>query len=142
MLKVLRELSCSDASNGSCENGVFISDSDYKLVELYTSSIQNLLNSYPGMESLVECQTVKDAFSEILVKHCKSLKRYVKMVWAAMVFLATLMVLLVLLWTTQANHEQNHHLADSFVNPHSAAVIKLELSIATGLKKNPNPSIV
>lgn len=142
MLKVLRELSCSDASNGTCENGVLISDSDYKLVELYTSSIQNLLNSYPGMESLVECQTVKDAFSEILVKHCKPLKRYVKMVWAAMVFLATLMVLLVLLWTTQANHEQNHHLADGSVNPHSAAVIKLELSIATGIKKNPNPSIV
>lgn len=140
--KVLRELSCSDASNGTCENGVLISDSGYKLVELYTSSIQNLLNSYPGMESLVECQTVKDAFSEILVKHCKPLKRYVKMVWAAMVFLATLVVLLVLLWTTQANHEQNHHLADGSVNPHTAAVIKLELSIATGIKKNPNPSIV
>lgn len=44
-------------------------------VEIYTTSIQSLLNVYPGMENLVECQTVKDAFSEIIIEHCKPLKR-------------------------------------------------------------------
>lgn len=90
------------------------------------------------MESLVECQTVKDAFSEILEKHCKPLKRYAKMVWAAMVFLAILMVLLVLLWTTQANHERNHHSADGSV---SATENVMELGAATAVKDNQNPSL-
>ncbi|WJZ88209.1 hypothetical protein VitviT2T_007532 [Vitis vinifera] len=44
-------------------------------VEIYTTSIQSLLNVYPGMENLVECQMVKDAFSEIIIEHCKPLKR-------------------------------------------------------------------
>ncbi|KAB2622876.1 hypothetical protein D8674_025058 [Pyrus ussuriensis x Pyrus communis] len=136
--EVLRVDTCSDANSGTCENGTVISDSAYKLVELYTSSIQGILNSYPGMESLVECQTVKDAFSEILVKHCKPLKRYAKMVWAAMAFLATLMVLLVLLWIIQANHERNHHSADGSV---SATENVVELGTATAVMDNPNPSL-
>ncbi|XP_059429380.1 uncharacterized protein LOC132163196 isoform X2 [Corylus avellana] len=73
--KALKLLTCSDANNGTCESGQYMSSVDYKTVEAYSSSIQNLLNAYPGIESLIECQSVKDAFSEILLKHCKPLKR-------------------------------------------------------------------
>ena len=41
----------------------------------YASSAQNLLIAYLGMESLVECQSVKDAFSKKLLKHCKLLNK-------------------------------------------------------------------
>ncbi|RVW88585.1 hypothetical protein CK203_033005 [Vitis vinifera] len=116
--QVLKVFTCSDTDNGTCNNGEFISTSHFKTVEAYTTAIQSLLNAYPGMEDLVECQTVKDAFSEILIKHCKPLKRYIRIVWVAMVFLSVVMGVLVLVWTTQAHHEQNYHSSDGSVKPH------------------------
>lgn len=118
LLKVLKVFTCSDTDNGTCNNGEFISISHFKTVEAYTTAIQSLLNAYPGMEDLIECQTVKDAFSEILIKHCKPLKRYIRIVWVAMVFLSVIMGVLVLVWTTQAHHEQNYHSSDGSVKPH------------------------
>lgn len=70
------------------------------------------------MESLLHCQTVKDAFSEILENHCKPLKREVKIVWAGLVFLSIVMVFLVLTWTFEAYHEHNHRFSDGSVKPH------------------------
>ncbi|KAE8729748.1 hypothetical protein F3Y22_tig00003398pilonHSYRG00047 [Hibiscus syriacus] len=46
--KILKVFTCSDANNGTCQKGQFISSNDYKTVEAYTSSIQNLLNVYPA----------------------------------------------------------------------------------------------
>ena len=41
----------------------------------YSSSAQNLLIVYLGMESLVECHSVKDTFSKKLLKPCKPLNK-------------------------------------------------------------------
>ncbi|KAF4352783.1 hypothetical protein G4B88_017330 [Cannabis sativa] len=139
--KVLKVFTCSDANSMTCGNGQFsISDSDYQTVESYTNSIQNLLNAYPGMENLVECQLVKDAFSEILVKHCKPMKKFVHMVWASMVLLSLIMVTLVLLWTIRDHHEISHHFSDGgSVGPHSSPADMLELGNATKqVKDNTN----
>ena len=111
-------------------------------MEAYTSSIQNLLNAYPGMESLVECQSVKDAFSEILRKHCRPLKRSAHMAWAAMVFLSIIMVVLVLIWTTKARHDQELHSLDGSVKPQSSTTNSLEFQANNEMIKdhssNPN----
>lgn len=120
--KILEPLACSGSNNGTCNNGEFIPIDDFRTMESYTSSLQNLLNVYPGMESLVECQTVKDAFSEILTKHCKPLKKYVRMVWGSMLFLSLSMVFLVLNWTVIARHDQEKHSLDGSVKPHSLDV--------------------
>ncbi|XWS35309.1 hypothetical protein CRYUN_Cryun21dG0114800 [Craigia yunnanensis] len=124
--KILAVFTCSDANNGTCQEGQFISTSDYKTVEAYTSSIQNLLNVYPGMESLVECQSVKDAFSEILREHCKPMKRSAHMAWAAMVVLSIVMVVLVLIWTAQARHDQELHSLDGSIKPQSSTTNSME----------------
>jgi len=99
-------------------------------VEAYTSSIQDLLNVYPSMENLLECQVVKEAFSQVLVNHCKPLKKYAKMVWLGLLFLAVIMVLLVVLWTIKARHEHRYHLSDGSVEPHCAPTKALESGIA------------
>ncbi|KAI4310756.1 hypothetical protein MLD38_035707 [Melastoma candidum] len=110
--KVLRAFACIDPNNGSCTDmGIPISSSEYKTVEDYTTSVQGLLDAYPGMESLIECQSVKDAFSRILVDHCGPLKRYVRMVWSAAAFLAAIMVVVVLVWTVAAIRDR--HLPES-----------------------------
>ncbi|KAJ6366558.1 hypothetical protein OIU77_003026 [Salix suchowensis] len=120
--QVLKVLTCSSFDNGACANGQFISPNYYRTVEAFSTSIQSLLNVYPEMENLVECQTVKDAFSEILLYHCKPLKRYVRMVWASMVFLSLVMVILVLIWTLLAQLEQEHHSLEGSVKPHLSSV--------------------
>ncbi|KAK7261644.1 hypothetical protein RIF29_27960 [Crotalaria pallida] len=102
--KVLKPLRCSNANEETCDNGYSISSTEYVRVEAYTSSIQDLLNLYPSMEHLLECEVVKDALSQVLVKHCKPLKKFSHMVWAGMVFLSVVMVLLIVLWITKAHH--------------------------------------
>lgn len=128
-MKLLKQLTCPDSEQG-CTGGIIIPTKDYNRVETYTTSIQRLLNEYPDMESLVECQTVTTAFQEILNKHCKPLKRYTRMVWAAMVFLSTVMVALILLWTTEAHYEQYHHSSDGSVKPFSMSADMLESGTA------------
>lgn len=115
--KILALFTCSATENVTCKEGEFVSRSDYKTVEAYTSTIQNLLNAFPGMESLVECQSVKEAFSEILINHCKPLKRFLQIVWVAMALLSVIMVVLVLVWTarTHARCDQEVCVVNGFV---------------------------
>lgn len=90
-------------------------------MQAYATSIQNILKVYPGMERLVECQTVNDAFADILENHCGPLKRNSHLVWGSLVFLSVVMVALVLIWTVEAAHEQSHHSSlDGSVKPHYA----------------------
>ncbi|KAL8491811.1 hypothetical protein ACS0TY_023424 [Phlomoides rotata] len=124
--QVLRLLVCPDSEGEKCNGGILIPAIDYNRVEAYTTSIQKLLDVYPGMESLVECQTVKDAFSEILNKHCTPLKRNVRMVWASLVFLSVVMVAMVLVWTIATYHDIYHHYFDGSVKPHSTTTDMLE----------------
>ncbi|KAF5195098.1 transmembrane protein [Thalictrum thalictroides] len=119
--QILKMFTCS-GERATCGQRQFLSNDSMRTVEAYTSSIQNLLNAFPGMESLVDCQVVKDAFTKILLKHCKPLKKFVKMVWASMVALSTIMVVLVLTWAVKAFHEKSHHFSDGSVKPHQMEV--------------------
>lgn len=82
------------------------------------------MNAFPGMESLVDCQMVKDAIDEILFKQCKPVKKYIHMVWAAMTALSTLMVVLIITGTTEAYHSRNNQFCDDSVKPQSATPIE------------------
>uniref|UniRef100_A0A7N0ZXP7 Uncharacterized protein n=1 Tax=Kalanchoe fedtschenkoi TaxID=63787 RepID=A0A7N0ZXP7_KALFE len=108
--KVLKQLTCSDTNTNNCTNG--ISEGNFDIIEHYATSIQTLLDAFPGMESLVECQTVKDAFTEITSKHCKPLKRCVRILWTATLILSVVMVTLVLTWTGKVYHNRSHHFSE------------------------------
>ncbi|XP_052115484.1 uncharacterized protein LOC107477058 [Arachis duranensis] len=107
--EVLRPYTCFGDEDAICGKEKFIPGSEYEVIKEYTSSVQNLLDVYPSIESLLGCQLVKDAFSQVLQKHCKPLKRFSKVTWAAMVSLAATMVLLVVLWTMKANYHEHSH---------------------------------
>lgn len=124
VLKVMRMLACPDLRGETCNGGILVPTSYYKTVEAYSTSIQTLLDAYPGMERLIQCQTVKDAFSKILHKQCKPLKRHLQLVWAALVFLSVVLVALLLIWIIGAHHERNHHSFVGSVNPHCADTIE------------------
>ncbi|MQL95328.1 hypothetical protein Taro_028020 [Colocasia esculenta] len=113
--QILKRYTCSLRDGRTCGDGEFISASDYSRVLVYTTSVQDLLNSFPGVEKLVNCQLVKDAFSDILSTQCRPLKKYAHMAWAAMAALSTIMSILVLTWAVIARHDSKHHSSD--VNP-------------------------
>lgn len=116
LVKILQGYTCSARDGRACGDGEFISPSDYRRALVYITSVQNLLNSFPGVERLVNCQLVKDAFSDILSTQCRPFKKYAHMVWATMAALSTTMSFLVLIWVLIAHHDSEHH--SSNVNPH------------------------
>eukprot|EP00268_Persea_americana_P034537 TRINITY_DN34172_c0_g1_i5.p1 TRINITY_DN34172_c0_g1~~TRINITY_DN34172_c0_g1_i5.p1 ORF type:complete len:545 (+),score=75.39 TRINITY_DN34172_c0_g1_i5:799-2433(+) len=118
--KLLERFTCSGGDGRTCREGEFISASSFRTILVYSSSIQDLMNAFPGMENLVDCQMVKDVINEILFKQCKPVTKYIHMVWAAMTALSTIMVILVLTWTTKSYHDRNNHSSDGAVKPQSA----------------------
>ncbi|KAG2371210.1 uncharacterized protein HKW66_Vig0213840 [Vigna angularis] len=124
--KALKPFTCPNAIDGSCDSLYYITGSQYTRVEAYTNSIQDVLNVYPSVEHLLECQLVTEAFSQVLVNHCKPLKKYAEMVWLGMLFLAVIMVLLIVLWTVKTRHEHRYNLSDGSVEPHFAPTKALE----------------
>ncbi|KAM0940095.1 putative transmembrane protein [Dioscorea sansibarensis] len=120
--QVLKRYTCSNNGSNDCV-GEFISTTDYNRAVVYTNSLQNILNSYPSVERLVNCQLVKDAFSEILVNHCKPLKRDVHVTWGALAALSTVMVILILAWIFEACYggRGNKNSYDGSVEPHSTS---------------------
>nr|XP_016495410.1 PREDICTED: uncharacterized protein LOC107814495 isoform X1 [Nicotiana tabacum]XP_016495412.1 PREDICTED: uncharacterized protein LOC107814495 isoform X1 [Nicotiana tabacum] len=135
----LRMLTCTDPN---CKGGVMVSPRAFNNVEAYTIALQKILDVYPGMENLTQCDTVFNAFGDIIDKHCKPLKKSAHLVWGGLVFLSVVMVALVLVWSFEARHEGNHHNLDTSVKPQSAAADMLELSTAKEANTGSNSASV
>ncbi|KAL0413766.1 UNVERIFIED_CONTAM: hypothetical protein Sradi_1578300, partial [Sesamum radiatum] len=105
--RVLRLIACPDSETTTCVGGIMIPGQQFKMVEAYSSSVQRLLDAYPGVESLIKCQPIMDTFSEILAKHCTPLKRHLQVIWAALVFLSVALMALVTVWTVGVHNEQD-----------------------------------
>lgn len=130
--RIFKMLTCTDPN---CTGGVMISPRDFNTVEAYTTAVQKILDVYPGMENLTRCDTVFNAFDDIIDSHCKPLKKSVHLVWGGLVFLSVVMVVLVLVWSFEAHHHgQKHNNLDSSVKPHSVGADMLEL----GMQKEVN----
>lgn len=121
-----------------------ISPRDFNNIKAYTTALKRIVDVYPGIESLAECNTVYDSFSDILDNHCKPLKKDAHMTWGGLVFLSVVMVALVLMWTFDAHHEHNHHHNfDGSIKPRSsAAVDMIELGRVKETEIDTNPGAV
>lgn len=117
LLKVIEQLACPD-SQTTCNGGILVPANYYKTIGAYCNSIQLLLDQFISIQGLVECKPVKDAFSEILHKHCKPIRRYIRLLWSALLFLSLVLVILVLIWTMKAHHDQTHHSSGGSIKPH------------------------
>uniref|UniRef100_A0A8R7Q2B1 Uncharacterized protein n=1 Tax=Triticum urartu TaxID=4572 RepID=A0A8R7Q2B1_TRIUA len=95
--QILRRLTCSELGGGAnCAPAELSSAIDYDKVQTYTSSIQNVLDIFPGTERLVSCELVKAGFADIVGNQCAPLRRGARATWAALAALSTAMALLVL----------------------------------------------
>lgn len=95
--QILRRLTCSDFNGGvNCGPSELSSAIDYDKVQTYTSSIQNVLDIFPGTERLVSCELVKAGFADIVGNHCPQLQRGARATWSALAALSTATALLVI----------------------------------------------
>ncbi|CAL9134521.1 unnamed protein product [Musa textilis] len=106
--QILKKYTCMADDRGVCRGGEFISASDFIKVQVYTSSMQNILDGYPGIERLANCHLVKDA-SKILLKECKQLKNYAYLTWAGSVVLSIFMVFFVPMLIVEAHQQHKRH---------------------------------
>ncbi|CAD6253835.1 unnamed protein product [Miscanthus lutarioriparius] len=102
--QILKRLTCSDFGGGAnCRPADLSSAIDYDKVQSYTSSIQNVLDIFPGSERLVSCELVKAGFADIVGNQCAPLRRGARAAWAALAALSASMVLLILLVLVATN---------------------------------------
>ncbi|KOM50826.1 hypothetical protein LR48_Vigan08g165300 [Vigna angularis] len=109
--KVLKHYTCVSDNKKKCTSSKdSMNVGEYSLLETYTNLLQSILNLYPRMEQLIECQLVKDALSQIILKHCKPLKKFSRMTWIAVMFLAVFMVFFLVMWIIRAcqDHSRRH----------------------------------
>eukprot|EP01018_Ginkgo_biloba_P014431 Gb_10181 [translate_table: standard] len=101
--RVLEMFKCSKNDTGEClKRGKFLPQSIFNQAEAYSTSIQNLLDIFPALQSLTNCSFVKDTFSTILNEQCSPIKSTIHMVWTSLVALSTAMVFLVITWIAKA----------------------------------------
>uniref|UniRef100_A0A0E0BHJ3 Uncharacterized protein n=1 Tax=Oryza glumipatula TaxID=40148 RepID=A0A0E0BHJ3_9ORYZ len=80
--QILRRLTCTDLGGGAhCAPAELSSAIDYGKVETYTSSIQNVLDIFPGTERLLTCELVESGFADIVGRQCAPLSRGARAAW-------------------------------------------------------------
>ncbi|XP_074567559.1 uncharacterized protein LOC141824215 [Curcuma longa] len=114
--QILKEHTCSD-DGGACSHGDILSSTAYTRMQVYASSMQNILDGFPHMERLVNCQLVRDAFSKILVENCKQLKDHAHLTSTTMAVLSAIMVALALLLISEAHYHDGSHSSAVSVRP-------------------------
>ncbi|KAF2910401.1 uncharacterized protein [Oryza sativa Japonica Group] len=87
--QILRRLTCTDLGGGAhCAPAELSSAIDYGKVETYTSSIQNMLDIFPGTERLLTCELVESGFADIVGRQCAPLSRGARAAWSALAALS------------------------------------------------------
>ncbi|GJN28118.1 hypothetical protein PR202_gb16202 [Eleusine coracana subsp. coracana] len=107
---ILKRLTCSDFGGGAecAAAGDLSSAIDYDKVQSYTSSIQNVLDIFPGTQRLVSCDLVKARFADIVGRQCGPLRRGARTAWAGLAALAAAMALLLLVEVAAAAGGAGH----------------------------------
>ncbi|KAK4416338.1 hypothetical protein Salat_2459300 [Sesamum alatum] len=101
---VLSRFICyEDNSTENCQaDGRFLPEAVYPVSLAYCRSIQDFIDIYPDMSGLMKCSAVKRAFSDIVQRQCKPIRRTTKVLWSSMLVFSIVMVVVVLLWSDRA----------------------------------------
>ncbi|TKW00372.1 hypothetical protein SEVIR_8G104500v4 [Setaria viridis] len=129
--QILKRLTCSDFGGGaSCRPVDLSSAIDYDKVQSYTSSIQNVLDIFPGTERLVSCELVKAGFADIVGGQCAPLRRGARAAWGALAALSAAMALLLLLLLLVLTAARRHPGDDRISVRHLTSATNSEISEA------------
>uniref|UniRef100_A0A5B7AY35 Uncharacterized protein n=1 Tax=Davidia involucrata TaxID=16924 RepID=A0A5B7AY35_DAVIN len=105
---VLSRFTCyKENATEKCEgDGRFLPEASYVMAWAYSRSIQDLINIFPDVQSLIQCSFVKDAFTDAVLNQCKPFRAQSRMLWSSMLSLSIVMVVLVLIWVAKAYQDR------------------------------------
>ncbi|XP_052197097.1 uncharacterized protein LOC127804290 [Diospyros lotus] len=105
--RFLSKFTCYQENAGSCESeGRFISEASYTMIWAYSNAIQDLINIFPDLQSLIHCSFVKEAFSNMVLHQCRPFRASTRRLWYCMLSLSIVMVVWVLLWAAKAYQDR------------------------------------
>ncbi|XP_057500308.1 uncharacterized protein LOC130784448 [Actinidia eriantha] len=104
---VLSKFTCYQENTGECKsNRKFIPEASYVMALSYSCAIQDLINIFPDLQSLIQCSFVKDTFSNVLLHQCKPFRVATRRLWLSLLSLSIIMVVLDLLWIGKAHQDR------------------------------------
>ncbi|KAI9074617.1 hypothetical protein K1719_043458 [Acacia pycnantha] len=108
--KILARFKCGIEERAEdCEKeGRFLPEAVFNIAHAYSRTVQDFLDIYPDLQSLSRCSFLKNTTSDILLHQCTPLKLALRLLWASMLSLSTLMITLVLAWLARAFLCSNH----------------------------------
>ncbi|KAG8384270.1 hypothetical protein BUALT_Bualt04G0100900 [Buddleja alternifolia] len=98
---VLSRFTCyaGNTSKNCVAEGKFLPESIYDISFAYSESIKDLINIYPDLLGLMQCSSVKQAFSNIVARQCRPIELSTQVLWSSTLTLSLVMMVLVLLWS-------------------------------------------
>ncbi|GKE31567.1 uncharacterized protein Tco_1450889, partial [Tanacetum coccineum] len=101
---ILPTLTCEkDTPTERCQTeGRFFPESSYGKTMAYIQSIENLIATYPDLQSLAGCTPLKHAISDVALHQCKPFRASVRLLWACILTLSIDMMILTLFWILKA----------------------------------------
>nr|XP_027077763.1 uncharacterized protein LOC113701352 isoform X4 [Coffea arabica] len=119
---ILSRFTCykGNSSEECLIDGRFLPEASYVMAEAYSHSIQDLINVFPDLLSLTQCTSVKQAFSDIVVRQCKPFKTSVRMLWSSALSLSLIMTVLVSLWVAKTCRDRHRSFAKFSIVPKPA----------------------
>ncbi|KAM0032331.1 putative transmembrane protein [Helianthus debilis subsp. tardiflorus] len=108
---ILSTLTCEkNTPSDICKaEGKFFPESAYGKTMAYIQSIENLIATYPDLQSLAGCTPLKHAIADVATRQCEPFRASVKLLWASILTLSIDLMILTLFWIIKAYQEKGRH---------------------------------
>ncbi|KAL8231233.1 hypothetical protein R6Q57_001011 [Mikania cordata] len=97
--------------------GKFFPESKYGKTMAYIKSVEQLISTYPDLQSLAGCMSLKHAIADVALHQCKPFRASVKLLWACILTLSIDLMILTLLWVIKAFQVKGRHFSLCSVVP-------------------------
>ncbi|CAH9110878.1 unnamed protein product [Cuscuta epithymum] len=103
---ILSRYTCYKSSRKCRGEGKFLPEAIYDECRAYSESLQDLIDIYPDLVSLIKCSQVKQAFSDIVQFQCKPFRKAARRLWLSTLLFSICLVILTLLWAAKAYQDK------------------------------------
>ncbi|CAH9105327.1 unnamed protein product [Cuscuta europaea] len=103
---ILSRYTCYKSSKKCRGEGKFLPEALYDECRAYSESLQDLIDIYPDLVSLLKCSQVKQAFSDIVQFQCKPFRKAARRLWLSTLLFSVCLVILTLLWAAKAYQDK------------------------------------
>ncbi|GMH24049.1 hypothetical protein Nepgr_025892 [Nepenthes gracilis] len=120
--EILARFTCQNGNDSAACGGddeKFLGEAAYPIAYAYSHSIQDLINIYPDLESLIHCSFVKSKISEVDSHQCRPFMASTRLLWESMLSLSTIMVVLTIIWSVKAYRDRRRSFSRFSVIPNS-----------------------